>query len=115
MLMPEDDGTFTCKKDNFRTGNLFEYMDHFGVEYDWMVKLNPRYNFNLFTFLGELTNYILDKDWEEAYGLTQSVTLMMINASGEDFEEFVEEAEVITGAQDMFDQLERFLDDNRAD
>ena len=115
MLMPEDDGTFVCKKDKFKTGNLFEYMDHFGVEYDWMVKLNPRYNFNLFTFLGELTGYILDKDWEEAYGLTQSVTLMMINASGEDFEEFVEEAEVITGAQDMFDQLERFLDDNRAD
>jgi hypothetical protein len=112
MLMPEDDGTFICKRDDFKTDNLFEYMDHFGVEYDWMVKLNSRYNFNLYTFLQELTNFIEKEDWSEVWGLTQSVTLMLVNASGEDFDEFVEEAEVITGTQSMFDQLERFLNDN---
>lgn len=115
MLMPEDDGTFVCKKDKFRTDDIFEYMDHFGVEYDWMVKLNPRYNFNLFTFLKELTALLLIKDLDEAYLLAQSVSLMLVNASGEDFEEFVEEAEVISGTKEMFDQLERFLDDNRAE
>jgi hypothetical protein len=113
MLMPQDDGTFICKKDNFKTGNIFEYMNHFGVEYDWMVKLNPRYNFNMFTFLNELNDLVLLGDMEEAYILIQSVSLMLVNASGEDFEEFVEEAEVISGTKEMFDQLERFLDDNR--
>jgi hypothetical protein len=34
---------------------------------------------------------------------------MMINASGEDFEEFVEETEVIQGTETMLEQLERFL------
>lgn len=114
MLMPENDGTFICKKDNFRTGNIFDYMEHYGVEYDWMVRLNPRYTFNLFTFLNEINSLILKADFEEAYTLVQSVSLMMVNASGEDFDEFVEEAEVIAGTQEMFDQLERFLDDGRA-
>jgi hypothetical protein len=113
MLMPQDDGTFICKKDNFKTGNIFEYMNHFGVEYDWMVKLNPRYNFNMFTFLNELNDLVLLGDMEEACILIQSVSLMLVNASGEDFEEFVEEAEVISGTKEMFDQLERFLDENK--
>ena len=115
MLMPEDDGTFICKKDNFIASDIFDYMEHFGVEYDWMVKLNPRYNFNLFTFLQELTALLLENEVDEAYVLVQSVVLMLVNASGEDFDEFVEEAEVITGTKDMFEQLERFLNDNRAE
>jgi hypothetical protein len=115
MLMPQDDGSFVCKKDNFNTQNIFDYMEHFGVEYDWMVKLNPRYNFNLFTFLNELSTLIALEDTEEAYILVQSVSLMLVNASGEDFDDFVEEAEVISGTKEMFDQLERFLDDNRTD
>lgn len=113
MLLPQDDGTFACKKCDYATDNLYNYMDHFGVEYDWMVKLNPRYSFNLFTFLQEMTYLVEEKDLGEAWGLLQSVVLMLINASGEDFDEFVEESEVILGTQSMFEQLERFMNDNK--
>lgn len=109
ILMPESDGTFVCKKHKFKTDNLFEYLDHFGVEYDWMVRLNSHYSFNLFAFLRQLTEYIDDQNWAEVWSVTQSITLMMINASGEDFEEFVEETEVIQGTETMLEQLERFL------
>jgi hypothetical protein len=50
--------------------------------------------------------------FDEAWEHLQSVVLLLINASGEDFEEFVEEAQVISSSQDMFDQIERFLDDD---
>jgi hypothetical protein len=112
MLLPEDDGSFVCKKCKWGTDDLFSYMEHFGVEYDWMVKLTARYNFNLYSFLEEMTQLIKEEDLQEAWGLLQSVTLMLINASGEDFEEFVEESEVILGTQSMFEQLERFMNDN---
>lgn len=115
MLLPQDDGTFICRKDDFKTENLFKYLDHFGVEYDWMVKLNPRYSFNLFTFLQEVTGFIEDEDYSEVWNLIQSVTLMLINASGEDFDEFVMESEVIAGTQNMFEQLERFMNDNKSE
>jgi len=112
ILMPESDGTFVCKKHNLKTDNLFEYLDHFGVEYDWMVRLNSRHSFNLFAFLRGLTEYIDDQNWAEVWSVTQSITLMMINASGEDFEEFVEETEVIQGTETMLEQLERFLENH---
>ena len=112
MLMPDNEGMFVCKKDNFITDNLFEYMNHFGVEYDWMVRLNPKFSLNLFDFLSEMSNFIDKGMFDEAWEHLQSVVLLLINASGEDFEEFVEEAQVISSSQDMFDQIERFLDDD---
>jgi hypothetical protein len=115
MLMPNHKGKFACQKDDFETDDLFAYMDHFGVEYDWMIKLSPRYNFNLFQFLSEATELILDEKYDELWEVVQSATLLFVNASGEDFEEFIEEAEVITGTESMIEQLERFLNDKRAD
>lgn len=112
MLLPEEGCFFVCKKDDFKTDNLFAYMEHFGVEYDWMIRLNPRFSLNLFTFLSEMA-YLLNEDKiDEAWEHLQSVTLLMVNASGEDFDDFIEEAQVIAGTEDMFEQLERYLNDN---
>lgn len=111
MLLPDGDGMFVCKKDDFKTDNLFTYMDHFGVEYDWMIRLNPKFSLNMYSFLSEMTYFISEDMLEEAWEHLQSVTLLMINASGEDFDEFIEEAQVVAGSQDMLDQIERFLDD----
>jgi len=115
MLLPDSEGMFVCQKDNFKTDNLFTYLDHFGVEYDWMIRLNPRFSLNLFGFLSEMAYFINEHRLDEAWEHIQSVTLLMINASGEDFDEFIEEAQVIAGSQDMFDQIERFLDDDGTD
>ena len=112
MLMPEDNGMFICKADDFKTDNLFEYMDHFGVEYDWMVRLNPKFTLNLFSFLSEMSSLLDKGDIDAAWEHLQSAVLLLINASGEDFDEFIEEAQVIAGSADMVDQIERYLDDN---
>jgi hypothetical protein len=115
VLFPEENGTFICKKDDFATDNLFEYMEHFGIEYDWMVRLNHRFTLNLFSFLSEMAKLIDEGQINEAWDHLQSVTLLLINASGEDFDEFIEEAQVIAGSAEMVDQIERYLDDNDAE
>jgi hypothetical protein len=112
MLMPDKNGDFFCKKDNFKTNNLFMYMEHFGVEYDWMIKLDKKYNFNLFKFLESLAFMAEEKDIDGIWEAVQSTTLLMINASGEDLDVFIEEATIISETEDMFDQIERFLDEN---
>lgn len=112
MLLPDSNGLFVCKKDDFKTDNLFEYMDHFGVEYDWMVRLNPKFTLNLFAFLNEMSTFLDEGDIDVAWEHLQSVVLLLINASGEDFDEFIEEAQVIAGSAEMLDQIERYLDDN---
>ena len=109
MLLPSDDGYFRCEYDDFKTSNLFEYMEHQGIEFDWMVRLSPGYSLNLFTFLNELCFFMEDDNYEEVWNHLQSVVLLMINACSEDFEQFVQEAEVVTGTKDMFDQLDKFL------
>jgi len=113
MLLPEEGSYFVCKKDNFKTNNLFAYMEHFGVEYDWMVRLNHRFTFNLFTFLSEMAHLINEDNTDEAWEHLQSATLLLVNASGEDFDEFIEEAQVIAGSEDMMEQIERFLNDSK--
>lgn len=112
MLLPNNEGMFVCKKDDFETDNLFSYMEHFGVEYDWMVRLNPKFTLNLFSFLSEMANLLDTGEIDAAWDHLQSVVLLLINASGEDFDEFIEEAQVIAGSADMLDQIERYLDDN---
>jgi hypothetical protein len=112
MLLPEQDGKFVCKADDFRTDNLFTYMDHFGVEYDWMVRLNHKFTLNLFSFLSEMAYFLNEDKIDDAWEHLQSVTLLLINASGEDFDEFIEEAQLIAGSVEMFEQIERYLDDN---
>lgn len=109
MLIPNEKGLFTCKKDDFETDDLFEYMEHFGVEYEWMVRVAPKYTFNMFKFLEALTDMVAREDFNEAWEHIQSATLLLINASGEDFEEFVEEAEVIAGMDTMMNQVEEML------
>jgi hypothetical protein len=112
--MPDKDGMFVCKADNFKTGDLFEYLDHYGVEYDWMVKLNRKHSFNLYPFLRELDGLSLTGEVDEIYSLIQSAVLLLINASTDSLDEFIEETEVIVGMEDMMDQVERFLNDNES-
>lgn len=112
ILMPDDEGLFVCKADDFVTGDLFEYMDHYGVEYDWLVKLDRKHSFNLYPFLKELTDLCLESDLDAMYEVIQSAVLLMINASTESLDEFIKETEVICGMEDMMKQVERFLNDN---
>lgn len=115
MFMPNDDGYYTCEHDDFETGNVFSYMEHAGIQFDWMVRLSPKYSLNLFTFLSELTYFMNEERYQDVWEHIQSVTLLLMNSCTDDFDKFIHEAEVVSGTESMFDQLERYLDENRTD
>jgi hypothetical protein len=113
MYMPNDDGYFTCEHDDFKTSNLFAYMEHAGMEFDWLVRLSPKYSLNLFTLLSELTYFMNEEKYDDVWEHIQSVTLLLMNSCTDDFDKFIHEAEVISGTERMFDQIESYLDENK--
>jgi hypothetical protein len=113
MLMPEN-GYFNCAEIEcaFKTYNVFEYLEHCGVEYDWSVRLDRRFTFNMFDFLAILSQLVSEKDLEGISNHIQSAALMMVNASGDDFSDFVEEAVVQTEMEGILKDVEGMLKEN---
>lgn len=112
MLLPVD-GHFSCKDDcDFTTCDVFEFLDHCGVEFGWSVHLNERYSFDLFTFLQILNNLVNKGDLDGIYDHVQSATTLMVNASDDDLEEYIEEAVVASEMKDIISGVERLLKDN---
>jgi hypothetical protein len=112
MLVPVD-GHFSCQDDcDFTTCNVFEFLDHCGVEFGWEVKLNKRYSFDLFTFLQILSQLVDEGDLDGIFDHVQSATTLMINASDDDLEEYIEEAVVASELKDIINGAERLLKDN---
>lgn len=109
MLMPDDKGFYQCENDDFKTRNIFAYMEHAGMDFDWMIKISKRYSFNMFTFLNEITFLLLEERYDEVWNSIQGVSLMFVNSCGDDFDEFLRETEVITTSEDMFSQIEQYL------
>lgn len=113
MLMP-DDGHFDCKEPdcNFSTCDLFEFMHHCGVEYSWNVKLDKRYKLDLFEFLTTLNDIVEVGDLDAAYDHIQSTTLLLVNASGDDLQRFIEEAVVRSEMDNVMSGIEGLLREN---
>jgi hypothetical protein len=113
MLIPVD-GHFECSepKCDFATCDLFEFMDHCGVEYSWNVRLNKRYSFDLFQFLEVLNKIVNTGDLDAMYDHVQSATLLLINASGDELNEFIEEMIVQEEMEYVMDGIERILKEN---
>lgn len=108
------DGQFDCSEDkcDFSTCDLYEFMEHCGVEYEWGVKLNKRYTFDLFMFLNRLNELTNIGDLDGIYDHVQSATLLLINASGDELEDFVEESIVQSDMEEVLDGIERLLKEN---
>ena len=112
MLVPVD-GHFSCKDDcDFTTCDVFEFLDHCGVEFGWSVHLNERYSFDLFTFLQILNNLVNKGDLDGIYDHVQSATTLMVNASDDDLEDYIEEAVVASEMADIISGVERLLKEN---
>jgi hypothetical protein len=106
-------GHFSCQDDcDFTTCNVFEFLEHCGVEFGWEVKLNKRYSFDLFTFLQILSQLVDEGDLDGIFDHVQSATTLMINASDDDLEEYIEEAVVASELKDIINGAERLLKDN---
>lgn len=109
MLLPVD-GHFSCQDDcDFTTCNVFDFLEHCGVEFGWSVKLSKRYSFDLFEFL-HILNELTDKgDLDGIYDHVQSATTLMINASDDDLEDYIEEIVVAAEMKDIITGVERLL------
>ena len=83
------------------------------MEFDWLVRLSPKYSLNLFTLLSELTYFMNEEKYDDVCEHIQSVTLLLMNSCTDDFDKFIHEAEVISGTERMFDQIESYLDENK--
>ena len=113
MLIPVD-GLFECiePKCGFNTTDLFEFMQHCGVEYEWAIRLNKRYTFDVFKFLEILNDITNAGDLDAIYDHVQSATLLMVNASGDELTDFIEETMIQSGMPDVMDGIEKLLKDN---
>ena len=113
MLIPID-GEFKCSEPDcdFATCDLFDFMSHCGVEYSWNVRLNKRYSFDLYMFLDVLNELANVGELDGIYDHIQSATLLLINASGDELEDFIEESVVQSEMSEVMDGIERLLREN---
>lgn len=113
MLMPED-GHFTCGDEcGFVTCDIFEFIEHCGIEFSWNVKLSKRYSFDLYMFLERLNSLTMMGDLEMIEDHIQNATLLMVNATENELEPFIEEMVVESEIDDMFKDVEQLLKENR--
>ena len=113
MLIPID-GEFKCSEPDcdFATCDLFDFMSHCGVEYSWNVRLNKQYSFELYMFLDVLNELANVGELDGIYDYIQSATLLLINASGDELGDFIEESIVQSEMSEVMDGIERLLKEN---
>ena len=110
MLVPDEKGQFDCEDNcGFVTTDIYEFLDHCGIEFVWDVRLTKRLSFDLYTFLQQINDLANDGDLDALYDHIQSATLVMVNASEDDLEEFVEEAVVKSEMKDIMKGIEGLL------
>jgi protein associated with RNAse G/E len=107
MLFPSPDGSLSCETTacEYKTTDLFEFLDHCGVEFTWDVKVTPKHSFDLFHFLELLSD-------EESYQLVQDVSFLFVNAASDELDDFIEESIVAVEANDGIKNIERMLREN---
>lgn len=110
MLMTDDGGMFQCHDCDYRSLDIFDFLEHCGLQYSWMVQLDKNYSFNLFNFLKEISHLIVyHSDEDEALELVQNTALLMVNATDGTLNKFMEEVTVKIGVEDLLDGLEAEL------
>lgn len=114
MLFPNDDGQLQCEtKDcDFKTTDLFEFLDHCGIEFTWDVRVTPKYSFDLFQFLQTLSSIVDAGDLDQAYDVIQDVGFLFTNASSGDLDDFIDECIVAEETESGISNIERMLREN---
>lgn len=109
MIIPNEEGLFSCECKEFTTNNVFNYIDHKNEGYEWNVVLSRNYRFDLYQFLSFLDEAISKGDLAEIADHVQSVALLLLNASGGDLQRFVEESIVRCEIGGVIHGLEEML------
>jgi len=114
MIMPDSEGVYHCENDDFATQDIFAYLDHCDLEFEWHLKVAPRYSLNLYMFLSTLWEMIIHDDFDGVEESIQSIALVLTNASTDDnFEQFMHECNVRIGMHKMAEELEGILKHDR--
>lgn len=107
-IMPDDKGFYVCECDQKFT-NVFDFLDHNGVEYEWGVRITKSWSFDMFEFMNSIDQYLREGDTQAIYESVQSAALTMLNASEGKFMEFMEEATVAGEMEDIYAGVEKLL------
>ena len=110
VLIPSDKA-FECGDCDFKTKDLFLFLEHCDITFTWGLRLSNRYSLDLFPALQEI-NLLLQNDHADcALRLVQSISLALVNSSEGDqsFHKFVNEAVTKEIAIDMVESIEEML------
>ena len=109
MLIQNSKGQFVCEAENFKTTDVFDYLNHADIEFTWGVRLSEKTSLDMFTFLTLMNDAVLTGDLDEAYDMIQSAALLLVNASSEEADDYIEEAIVRANSKDMIRSMEEML------
>lgn len=107
-IFPDHDGRYSCEcNDEFK--DIFDFLEHNGVEYEWGVRLTRSLTFDMFTFLSTLNEAMLENKYQDVYEHIQSAALVLMNAGEGQIEEFMEEVAVHSEMDDIYKGIEKML------
>jgi len=114
MLFPDKDGLVHCETADcdYDTTDLFDFLEHCGIEFTWDVRITPKHSFDLFQFFQVISDAINHGDLEEAYQMVQDTAFVFVNASSDELDDFIEESIVAEEADTGIKNIERMLKEN---
>ena len=114
MLFPDKDGLIQCETADcdYQATDLFDFLDHVGVEFTWDVRVTPKHSFDLFQFLQVISDAVNHGDLEDAYQIIQDTAFLFVNASSDELDDFIEESIVADEADMGIKNIERMLREN---
>jgi hypothetical protein len=110
VLIPSEEG-FSCADCDFKTEDIFMFLEHCDVCFSWNLRLSNRYSIDLYSILEEINELLMQKEIDAATDIVQSVTLALVNSSeGEKtFHRFLSEAMTVESTVDMIHGIEEML------
>lgn len=107
-IYPDHSGRYVCDcNDEFK--DLFDFLEHNGVTYEWGIRLTRAFTFDMFTFLSTLNNAMFENKYQEVYEHIQSAALVLMNAGEGLLEEFMEEVAVHSEMDEIYKGIENML------
>ena len=110
LLIPSEQG-FSCEDCDFKTEDIFLFLEHCDICFSWNLRLSNRYSIDLYSILEQINAVLSQGQIAPAMEIVQSVTLALVNSSeGEKtFHKFLNEAMTVESTVDMLQGIEEML------
>ena len=110
VLIPSEEG-FSCEDCDFKTEDIFMFLEHCDICFSWNLRLSNRYSIDLYSILEEVNEMLMQLNIDAATDIIQSVTLALVNSSeGEKtFHKFLSEAMTVESTVNMIQGIEEML------